>query len=574
MSQRYIQVIFVDSSLLKVASYAYSWLILGVLLLSVSLPVAAQIPGVAGPGQTVESASGSTASVKEQAEVQTTAPVVVDGRTLFELRGVSSYSAEERAAETAKQIIAAAENTDLSTSMLRVETGEESHEIYIGDQALLNVFEADARVESVQRSVLAEAKMEAIREAIDSYRKERSEEHLLQNSLYAILGTALFVGLIIGLRWSGRKLRTLFETRYMIRLEEMEEKSHKVLRAEQLWGLISFTQRAAAILIVLLASYVYINSVLSLFPWTRAIGSTLLKYLMTPIKALGTGLLDFLPNFFFLLILFFFVRFLLGATQGLFSAIAKGRINYKGFDAEWAWPTYRIVRIMVIAFALVVAYPYIPGSDSGAFKAISLFIGVVISIGSSSFISNFIAGYMLTYRRAFKLGSIIKVGDVTGEVIETRILSTHLRTWKNEEVVLPNSMIVNGQVTNYSSRAKREGLILHTSVGIGYEVPWRQVKAMLLMAAKRTKGAASNREPFVRQKLLGDFGITYQINVYCDTPERMQAVYSELHENIQDVFNEHGVAIMTPAYVADPAEPKFVPREKWFEAPAVPPGGK
>ena len=251
MSQWYIQVIFVNSSLQKVASYTYSWLILGLFLLSVSLPLAAQIPGAAGPGETVESVSGSSASVEELADVQTTASVVVDGRILFELRGVSSYSAKERATESAKQIIAAAENTDLSTSMLRVETGKESHTIHIGGQALLNIFEADARVESVQRSVLAEAKMEAIRVAIDSYRKERSKEHLLQNFLYAILGTALFVGLIIGLRWTGRKLRTIFETRYLIRREEMEQKSHKVLRAEQLWRLISFTRHAAAALIVL-----------------------------------------------------------------------------------------------------------------------------------------------------------------------------------------------------------------------------------------------------------------------------------------------------------------------------------
>lgn len=241
----------------------------------------------------------------------------------------------------------------------------------------------------------------------------------------------------------------------------MEQKSRSVLRAEQLWGLLQFIQRIAAVLIVLLAIYVYINSVLSLFPWTRAIGNTLLKYLLAPLKVIGTGILNFLPDFFFLLILFFVIRYLLGAIQGLFSAVAKGHISFKGFDADWAWPTYRIVRIVIIAFALVVAYPYIPGSQSDAFKAMTLFIGVVFSIGSSSFIANIIAGYMLTYRRAFRLG---------------------------------------------------------------------------------------------------DFGITYEINAYYDTPERMPALYSELHEHIQDVFNEYGDAIMTASYVADPAEPSSCPR--------------
>lgn len=537
-------------------------------LLLTSLSVAAQSLDGAG----TESAPDSSPTSVVPQDSHATAPVVVDGRTLFEVRGVPSYPAEKRAGETVEQIIAAAKDDGLSTEMLRVEPGEHGDEIRIGDLLLMTIVASDAKLAGVRRPVLIEARMEVVRVAIDAYREDRTQKKLLQNALHAILGTALFVGLIVGLRWVRNKLRSVYETRYKPRLDEMEQKSRKVLKAEQLWDAIQVTRKILSLIIVLVAAYVYINSVLLLFPWTRGLANRLLEYLLAPLKAIGEGLLGFLPNLFFLAVLFFLVRYSLQALQGLSSAVSKGQISFKGFEIDWAWPTYRIVRIVVIAFGLVVAYPYIPGSQSDAFKAMTLFIGVVFSLGSSSFISNIIAGYMLTYRRAFRLGDIIKVGDVTGEVVDRHILETHLRTFKNEEVVLPNSAITNGQVTNYSVRAKREGLVLYTTVGIGYEVPWRQVKAMLLMAATRTKGITTSREPFVRQKSLGDFGVNYEINVYCDTPGKMPALYTALHENIQDVFNEYGVPIMTPAYMADPEEPKFVPRDKWYEAPATPPG--
>jgi small-conductance mechanosensitive channel len=255
-----------------------------------------------------------------------------------------------------------------------------------------------------------------------------------------------------------------------------------------------------------------------------------------------------------------------------FDGIGRGRIHFEGFDADWALPTYKIVRMAVIGFALVVAYPYIPGSDSEAFKGVSLFAGIVFSLGSTSIIANMIAGYSLTYRRAFKLGDRVKIGTAVGDVTEIRLQVTHLRTPKNEEVVVPNSAILNTEVTNYSTLARAQGVILHTSVGIGYEVPWRQVEGLLLLAAERTSGLEKQPPPFVLQTALGDFAVSYQLNVYCREPQGMASFYDALHRNIQDVFNEYGVQIMTPNYEADPPEAKVVPKERWFQAPARPPG--
>jgi len=228
--------------------------------------------------------------------------------------------------------------------------------------------------------------------------------------------------------------------------------------------------------------------------------------------------------------------------------------------------------VAIIAFGLIVAYPYIPGSESEAFKGVSLFIGIVFSLGSSSAISNIIAGYMMTYRRAFKVGDRVKIGEAMGDVIEMRLQVTHLRSFKNEEIVIPNSQILSGDVINYSSFVKTQGLILYTEVGIGYETPWRQVEAMLLEAAGRCQ-LPSGEPPraFVRLKKLADFAVTYEVNVYCTDIAAMLPMYGALHRHILDVFNEYGVQIMTPAYEGDPEQPKIVAPKDWFTAPATPP---
>jgi small-conductance mechanosensitive channel len=253
-----------------------------------------------------------------------------------------------------------------------------------------------------------------------------------------------------------------------------------------------------------------------------------------------------------------------------FAAVGRSEVQIEGFDSEWAEPTYKIVRVLIVVFAMVVAYPYIPGSSSDAFKGISLFIGVVFSLGSSSIVANMLAGYLMTYRRAFKIGDRVKIGDMTGDVSEVRLQVTHLRNIRNEEITIPNSTILNSEVVNYSVLAKTTGLILQTTVGIGYETPWRQVEAMLLEAARRTGSLMPDRSAFVRQKALGDFAITYELNAYSSNPHTMAAQYTDLHRNILDVFNEYGIQIMTPAYEGDPPEPKIVPKDQWFLAPAKP----
>ncbi len=311
---------------------------------------------------------------------------------------------------------------------------------------------------------------------------------------------------------------------------------------------------------------------LRLYPATRSLGMHVTRWTVDPVATLAGGFVDILDNLVFLLIWFLLVRYLLTLARIFFAALGSGNVTLRGFDPEWAAPTYRIVRMLAIVFALVVAFPYVPGSESQAFRGLSLFIGVVFSLGSSSVIGNVIAGYTMTYRRAFRIGDRIRVGDVSGEVLDSRLLVTHVRTPKNEEVVIPNSEILSNSVTNFSSLAKTRKLLLYTTVGIGYETSWRQVEAMLIEAAGRSEGVLREPPPFVLLRALGDFAVTYELNVYTEDPTTALLQYTSIHKSVLDVFNEHGIQIMTPAYEGDPAEPKVVPKERWFAAPAVPPG--
>ena len=202
----------------------------------------------------------------------------------------------------------------------------------------------------------------------------------------------------------------------------------------------------------------------------------------------------------------------------------------------------------------------------------SIKVDSITSYDLKSLMSFIIAGFALTYRRAFLVGDRVRIADFAGDVLDTRLQVTILRTVKNEEIIVPNSMILNTHVINYSAKARERGLILHTSVTIGYDTPWRQVYPMLQMAAQKTPGLLAEPEPFVLQRSLDDFYVTYELNVYTDKPEKMTVFYSELHQNILDVFNEYGVQIMSPNYVADRAEPAIVTKEHWYIPPAKPPG--
>ena len=391
---------------------------------------------------------------------------------------------------------------------------------------------------------------------------------LLRSAAYASAAVVLLGVVLYVLRRLRHFVDGALERRYRARLDHLEIGGFKVLHAERLWGGLRSFVAACFWLLSLSVAYFALDFALLQFPATRGFGIDLLGLILGPLARMGKGLVGSIPNVVFLVLLVLVTRYVLKTLHLMFGAIEQGAVKLKGFDRDWTWPTYRIVRLLVVAFAVVVAFPYIPGSSSEAFKGVSLFLGIIFSLGSTSIIANIIAGYSMTYRRAFRVGDRIKVNDIVGEVTEARLQVTHVRSLKNEEVVIPNSIILNSAVVNYSTLAASKGLILHTTVGIGYETPWRQVEAMLLMAAERTPRLLKEPPPFVLQTALGDFAITYELNAYTDRPGEMGPIYGEMHRNILDVFNEYGVAIMTPAYEGDPEQPKLVPKDRWYTEPA------
>jgi small-conductance mechanosensitive channel len=524
-----------------------------------------------GGGVTLLGQGAQPGSSQDGANEVRTAQVVVDGRPLFSVRGVTAYPADRRARETANKIRALAANPKFAAKSLTLEEHPGGTWILANGQRVMIVFDEDAAIEQIARSTLAAVYRIRIAEAIEEYRHDRLPHVLWLHALYALgLTFALVVAAYIGRRTMGW-VRAVMERRYRSYVEKIEDRAFQVVKADQIWHALTGLLNVASTVLILIAAYFYLYYILTLFPWTRVLANRLFDIVVDPLQTMGQGLIGLIPDLMFLAILALVTRYALKLTRTFFDGLAVGTVTLKGFDPEWAGPTYRIVRLVVVAFALVVAYPYIPGSGSAAFKGISLFIGIVFSLGSSSFIGNIIAGFGMTYRRTFRLGDRVKIGEYVGDVEQTGLMVTRLRTPKNEQIVVPNSMILAHEVTDYSAVARERGLILHTTVGIGYETPWRQVEAMLLEAAARTPGLLPDRAPFVLQRALGDFCVTYEINVYCDTPKAMELLYTELHRNILDLFNEYGVQIMTPAYEHDPEKPKVVPKEQWYAAPAQPP---
>jgi small-conductance mechanosensitive channel len=497
-----------------------------------------------------------------------TAPVTLDGFELFRIRGTSARPAAERARLIANQIRKAAADPAVDPDALAILESETSTDVMAGNRVLIQVVDADAAVEGLRRAIIAAVFHERIAKAIRDYRHDREPTTLRANAIYTVLTLiALVLGLLV-LHAVRRALDRLISRRFRTQIETVEKRSFDLLDADQI---VAITHRLARALVWVTAATMIVfwaTTVLSLFPWTRPVGNRALALLLAPLATMGQAILGYLPDLAFLAVLFVVVRWLLGLVRVFFDSLRVERIRLRSFDPEWAVPTLRIVRLGIIVLAVVVAYPYIPGSGSEAFRGVSILLGVLVSIGSSSVVSNMIAGYSLIYRRTFKIGDRVKIGDVVGDVIDMRLQVTHLRSPKKEEIVVPNSHILGSNVVNYTTYARRGGVLLHTTLGIGYEVPWRQVEAMLCLAAERTEGLLKQPAPFVLIRALNSFDVTYELNVLCGEAQAMARRYAELHRNILDVFNENGVQIMTPAYESDPSDAKIVAKEDWHKAPA------
>jgi small-conductance mechanosensitive channel len=417
----------------------------------------------------------------------------------------------------------------------------------------------------------AAAAVSALRLAIAEHREARTLPTLARSAALALAATLAFVLL----------LRLLFRARQRIvdLLDRIVARRVGDLRVGTLTVLDQRRMRVAERGIVGLAvwgvglflTYTWATFVLKRFPWTRAWGEMLGQFLRDTGTLLLTGFVRQLPNLFIVVLVFVLVRLAARALGAVFDGVERGTVVLPGIHSDTARPTRGILVVLLWLFGLVVAFPFIPGSGTDAFKGISVFAGLLFTLGSSGVVGQAMSGLALMYSRALREGDYVRIGEIEGTVMAVHLNSTKVRTPKLEEITIPNSVVLGTNVRNFSRLLQEgSGTIIPTSVTIGYDAPWRQVHAMLLEAARLTPGLRADPGPFVRQRALGDFYVEYELNVHTDTPERRVALLSDLHANIQDQFNAHGVQIMSPHYEGDPASIKVVPKAQWFAAPAAP----
>jgi small-conductance mechanosensitive channel len=307
-----------------------------------------------------------------------------------------------------------------------------------------------------------------------------------------------------------------------------------------------WTRDAAA----LVAVYLYVPLVLSVFPWTEPLAGPLFGYFLDPLQTIWAAFVGYLPSAIHVLVVVVVARYTLKLLHVIFRAIEAGRVVVKGFHPEWAEPTYKLVRILAIVIVLVDVVPHLPGASTGFFQGVAILVGAMVTLGSSSAVSNLVSGTVLIYTRGFQIGDYVEIGEAHGEVVERSLLKTQLRTPLNEIVTVPNSRVLGANIVNYSTDARERGLILTTAVGIGYDVDWRTVHELLERAASRTEHVLAEPRPFVIQKGLDDFAVSYELRASTRRADLMPAIRSQLQQNVLDAFNEAGVEILSPRYSA------------------------
>lgn len=490
-------------------------------------------------------------SVLERYKKYGGAPVIVGDKPLFAVyTRLGPYSPKERADFISRRIREIIQNRRLDPENLKVEDGKYTSTITLGDRNIVTISDRDADPEKKSRQALIREYRNAVLIAVNKARNEKRFRRIVRGAIAAGAGLIILLAFwFITTRLRPhvfKKIRSWRGTRIKsIRFQRLE-----VISSNQIANFIIWSLRALHFLVTLVLFYVYFHIILHFFPLTEGMARDLSQGAMKLANNLWHVIGGYLPKLVFIILTLVALRYVLKFIHFIFNEIKKGSIVIPGFYDEWIEPTHKIVRFLIIALAVAIIFPYLPGYSSPAFKGISIFLGVIFSLGSQSFVANILAGVILTYTRAFKIGDRVKIGDSEGDVVEKTLLVTRIRTTKNVDISIPNGKVLSNPIINYCTPIQREGLILHTAVTIGYDVPWQKVHELLLYAGKNTQHLLDHPEPFVLQKSLDDWYVKYELNAYTKKPALMNRIYSELHQNIQDEFNKAGVEIMSPHYQA------------------------
>ncbi len=478
-------------------------------------------------------------------------PVVVEGDTLFYLytkRG--GYTPLQRAEMIDAAIMQLGKRFTLHPDSVYIESSDIVTDLMYGNKVIASFTDQDGLWEGRSREQLATDKRKIVVQKLKELKEEHSLWQLGKRILYFVLVLAGQYLLFWLTGWLFRKLKVRIQKLKDTRLKPISIQNYELLDTQRQVNLLIFLSNLLCYVIMLLQLLITVPLLFAIFPQTKGLAYQIFSYIWNPIKNILVGIVDYIPNLFAILIICFAVKYLVRLVHYLSREVEAGRLKFGGFYPDWAMPTYHIIRFLLYAFMIAMIYPYLPGAKNGVFQGISVFVGLIISLGSSTVIGNVIAGLVITYMRPFKLGDRIQLNDTTGNVIEKTPLVTRIKTPKNEVVTIPNSFIMSSHTVNYSASAREYGLIIHSEVTIGYDVPWRQVHQLLIEAALNTPGVIDDPRPFVLETSLSDWYPVYQINAYIREADKLAQIYSDLHQNIQDRFNEAGVEIMSPHYMA------------------------
>ncbi|HWB24493.1 MAG TPA: mechanosensitive ion channel family protein [Chitinophagaceae bacterium] len=480
--------------------------------------------------------------------------VTLNNDTLFNIyTKTGSFSASERASAITARIKKLYDDPFFSADSLTLNQTDNGFDLlYDNETLILSVTTLDALWLNIDIKQLADQRLAKVKAVITAEKKANSLQNWLKRiGLAAIIILALSA-LVIVINKLFRRIVHFLTRNKSLYGDGLTIRKIKLLTARRLKVIVLKANNILRIIVIILVIYLSLPLLFSVFPETKAWRDTLLDWVLTPTKSALSGILHFLPNLFTILVIYFIFRYTIKGIKYFVTEIEKGNITVKGFHPDWAHPTFNILKFLLYAFMVVLIWPYLPGSNSVAFQGVSVFVGIIFSLGSSNAISNMVAGLVITYMRPFKIGDRIKIGDITGDVIEKTMLVTRVRTIKNEDITIPNSSVLSSSTTNFSANTRPEdkGLIVHTTVTIGYDAPWKDVQQALIKAALRTDMILPEPVPFVLQTSLDDFYVSYQLNAYTREANKQALIYSQLHQHIQDCFNEAGIEIMSPHYRA------------------------
>lgn len=478
-------------------------------------------------------------------------PLIIDDDTLLTFYakrgGVSAYDRTENAVN---MILKIGKDLSLKNDSVYLFRSEYQTDIMYGEKVILSVTDQDALWLNTERDELAKTYLSVVSDKIQSLKKEHGILQVTKRVALFILVLVVQYLLFKLTNYLFRKLRRRIIWLKQNKLKSITIRDYEFLNTHRQGRILIFLNNILRYIALLIQLMFSIPMLFAIFPQTENLAMRLFTYIIEPIKMVLKSVVEYIPNLFIIIVIYYCVKYIIKGIQYIANEIESEKLKITGFYPDWAQPSFNIIRFLLYAFMIAMIYPYLPGSDSGVFQGISVFVGLIVSLGSSTVIGNIIAGLVITYMRPFKLGDRIKLNETTGNVIEKTPFVTRIRTPKNEVVTIPNSFIMSSHTINYSASARQYGLIIHTTVTIGYDVPWRQVHQLLVNAARSTKGIMSDPKPFVLETELQDYYPCYQLNAYIKDADKLAQIYSDLHQQIQDTFNEAGVEIMSPHYYA------------------------